>query len=450
MIFKRFYTGVWIRVILLVITCLLFTFALEEYHDLLIQINIGALIILQTVLLIRYVNRANRDLAQFFLSVKNEDTSLSYPKDSYGRSFERLYEQLDRLNEHIHRVKTDLVNQELFNKIIINHINTGILVADPTGKVKLHNLALSKIMDIPVIANIHQLDKIDPGFSEILSGIEAGQRITRKVSIKGKMTALLLRASEYRVHEEALKLISVQDIKPELDDKEMESWQKLIRILTHEITNSIGPINSTIDTIADFFIKSDEGALKEPGEFTPKTLSDTVRGIHIIRERSSGLLDFVQQFRELTLLPRPKKIKIRIHSLFDHVKTLLKEDLEMKGILISGLVHYDDLFILADKSMIEQVLINLVRNAAEAGSNTIALEAFSGEKYLTITITDDGKGINQEDMENIFVPFYTTKESGSGIGLSLSREIMRLHRGTITVISESGRGTTFTLTFTKE
>ena len=261
------------------------------------------------------------------------------------------------------------------------------------------------------------------------------------------MTALLIRASEYTEHDESLKLISMQDIKPELDENEMESWQKLIRILTHEITNSIGPINSTIDTIADFFILGNSGELKEPGQLTLKNVSDTVRGIHIIRERSSGLLQFVQQFRELTLLPRPNKARIPVHTLFEHVKMLLKEDLDMKGIKISGDVYNDHLSVMADKPMIEQVLINLVQNAAEAGSKSIILEAVSREKNTTITITDDGKGIGTDDLENIFVPFYTTKESGSGIGLSLSREIMRLHQGTITVNSESERGSIFTLTF---
>ena len=362
MVFKRFYMVVLIRVILLMITCLILAWSAVNYHDLLISLNIIAFIILQAILLIRYVNRTNRELAQFFLSISNEDTSVSYLKKSHDKSFTKLYEQLDRLNEHVRKIKTDLANQELFNKIIISHISTGIMVINPDGRVKLHNLALSKLLAIPVISNVNQLNNIEPGLPELFLTINPGEGITKKVRIGGTLKELLIRTSGYRENENDYKLISVQDIKPELDDKEMESWQKLIRILTHEITNSIGPINSTIDTIADFFISENEGGIRQLSRLNQKTIDDTVKGIRIIRERSTGLLDFVQQFRDLTLIPGPKPVCISVRSLFDHVSGLMREDLVTKGIVLSSRIDPDDLEINADKPMVEQVLIKRVKN----------------------------------------------------------------------------------------
>ncbi len=446
MVYKRFYTGVLIRVVLLVVTCLAFSWAYIIYQDWLISLNGIALLLFETFLLIRYVNRTNRDLAQFFLSVKNEDTTLSYTKKSYGHSFDNLYKQLDRLNEHIRNIKTDLVNQELFNKIIISHINTGIMVIDANGKVTLHNLALSNLFSIPVINSVFQLDNLKEGFSRLFLNISPGQRITHKIPVRESMKEILIRASEYRTKDQSFKLISVQDIRPELDEKEMESWQKLIRILTHEITNSIGPINSTINTIADFFILNDHG-VKELVQLNQKNINDTVKGIQIIRERSSGLLDFVQRFRDLTLIPKPNRVKIPVVNLFDHIKTLMTDDLYTNGISLTCVPAINDLCFSADKSMVEQVMINLVRNASESGCKKIHLEAGSDENRIWVKVGDDGRGIERENIENIFVPFFTTKETGSGIGLSLSREIMRLHGGTIDVNSEPGKGTVFTLNF---
>lgn len=447
MAFKRFYTGVLIRVILLAITCLVFAFAFYTYHDLLINVNIVALIILQTWFLIRFVNRTNRDLEQFFLSIKNEDTSLSYSRKSFGRSYDALYRQLDILNEHVRQIKSNLTSQELFNKIIISHINTGILVMETTGKVKLHNLALSKLLSIPVISNIYQMDKIQVDFSRVLMNINPGERITKKVRINGELKELLIRTSEYREDGQISKLISIQDIKPELDEKEMESWQKLIRILTHEITNSIGPINSTIDTIADFFITDKERRILKITELNQKVIDNTVKGIHIIRDRSSGLLDFVQKFRDLTLIPQPDITSFPVVKLFDQVMGLMHDHLGSEGIKMTCRIQDHKLILKADKSMIEQVLINLVRNAAEAGGTVIRLEAMPDEKNIVIKVIDNGKGIEKENMDNIFVPFFTTRESGSGIGLSLSREFMRLHHGMIHADSMPGNGTTFTLVF---
>ena len=323
------------------------------------------------------------------------------------------------------------------------------MVMHEGGKVKLHNLALSRLFSIPVISNVFQLNNIDPALGELLLNLNPGESKTVKIRREGYLKELLFRTAGYRERDRDYKLISVQDIKPQLDEKEMESWQKLIRILTHEITNSIGPINSTIDTIADFYITENEEGNKQLSHLSQKTIDDTVKGIGIIRERSSGLLDFVQQFRDLTLIPRPNPVNIPVRALFDHVTLLLKDNLESKKISLYIDVDPEDLTIHADKAMIEQVLINLLRNAAEAGGKNIRLEAGDEERTCLIKISDDGIGIREVEMDNIFVPFYTTKENGSGIGLSLTRQIMLLHGGTINVNSLQGKGSIFTLAFIK-
>jgi signal transduction histidine kinase len=373
---------------------------------------------------------------------------LTYKRKRSGKTFEHLYDQLERINEHIQKIKIDLYNQEAFNKLIISQVDIGIIVVDQHGTVKLLNEAALTLLDLKVFTNMKQLNKIQGDLKELIVKMEPESSKTIKLVINDKICQILFRVNLYKRQDEFFKLISFQDIKKELDIKEMESWQKLIRILTHEITNSIGPINSTIDTISGFFVDDETSMTRKADRLDQKTIDNAVKGIGIIKDRSEGLLDFVQKFRDLTLIPKPGIAKISLRDMFTSMQLLLQEDHKGKDVNLSIDIDPENLMLLADRSLIEQVLINLLRNAIEAGGKTLNLKAMAEDGgCVVIRVQDDGRGIDEETIENIFIPFYTTKSDGSGIGLSLSREIMRMHNGSISVISSPGKGSEFEMVF---
>ena len=242
----------------------------------------------------------------------------------------------------------------------------------------------------------------------------------------------------------------MQNIKNELEEREFDSWQKLIRVLTHEIMNSVGPITSSIDTINE--ILTEENSNRNTSGVSEAVINDTLKGINIIKERSVGLSEFVNNFRSLTLLPTPVPESIELQKLLHEIHYLFKEMLDENNITTEISVYPTNLIITADKKMLEQVIINILTNAIHAlDENTnrkISISAFlSPEQKTIIQVKDNGKGIREQDMEKIFIPFYTTRKDGSGIGLSLARQIMRLHKGKIGIHSVFGEGTTVILNF---
>src|SRR5690606_11575781 len=248
---------------------------------------------------------------------------------------------------------------------------------------------------------------------------------------------------------ENVKLISLQNIQNELEEKEMEAWQNLGRVLTHEIMNSVTPISSLAGIIED--------EIKQhlvPGApiLQPEEMSDIHLSLQTISKRSESLIEFVKEFRSLSNIPKPKPTSVNVQLLLEELATLYKMELNERDIRLLISVYPEDLTILADKGMIEQVLINLIKNAIQAFDEQpvkeITLRAFVSERSRpVISVKDNGSGIDPEALEKIFIPFFTTKKHGSGIWLSLSRQIMRQHQGTLGVKSTVGTGTEFFLRF---
>ena len=270
------------------------------------------------------------------------------------------------------------------------------------------------------------------------------------MKIDNLLQSILIKAAELKFESNVIKLISFQDITNELDKKELDSWQKLIRVLTHEIMNSISPITSLTSVISGYFKKKDDEHPVPPEKIDHQIISKTLSGLDTIEETGKGLLDFVDKFRSLTSLPKPNLSKFTMDSLFRKCKLLMESSIS-NNIKINANVYPEGIALVADYTQIEQVLINLIKNASEALSNkkngTIHLKAFNSEEGTIIQVEDNGIGISNDIIEDIFVPFYTTKENGSGIGLSLSKQIMQNHNGTISVNSVPNKGAIFTLKF---
>jgi len=316
--------------------------------------------------------------------------------------------------------------------------------------VEIFNKAAQKILKVTKLTNLKSLDRVHQNFSEILRTIKPSEQKVVKIDLDDEVLQLSLNAVKLKILNDEIKLVSFQNIKHELEEKELDSWQKLISVLTHEIMNSVSPISSTINTITEQLSKNDIDKPKQIYEIKGKTLSKTIRGLNIIEERSRGLLDFVNKFRSITNLPKPDFKIFSINKLFNNIHLLMKENLEKIAFEIS--VFPLTLNLRADKKMIEQVLINLIMNSIHSvkfdENAEIRIKAFVNENNRKIIqVVDNGQGIPKDQIDEIFIPFFTTKEKGSGIGLSLSRQIIKLHGGTISVQSTPNFETVFSLKF---
>jgi len=315
------------------------------------------------------------------------------------------------------------------------------------------------MFNMATISNIRNLDLIHENFSRILFNLQPSDNkvIVVKVlnndnRLAGKeiLLHLSIKASELRINDRHIKLVSLQNIKPELDAKELDSWQKLIRVLTHEIMNTITPITSLSSAIAVLFQHNNK--VKPVSELDDELIVETVEALNLIEERGKTLISFVDKYRRLSRLPQPIFKPVSIAELVQTAYMLMASELKQRNITTSMEIAEADMNVNVDAGQINQVLINLIKNSMEALANTteprITIRAIvDNDNRSLVQVIDNGKGISDEIMDAIFIPFFTTKEEGSGIGLSLSRQIMRLHGGTITANSIPHRETVFTLIF---
>jgi nitrogen fixation/metabolism regulation signal transduction histidine kinase len=261
---------------------------------------------------------------------------------------------------------------------------------------------------------------------------------------------LLVKANSFTSDNRELILLSVQDIKNELDEKELDSWRKLIRVMMHEIMNSITPITSLSESLAGYFYT--DGKIKITSEIDKKTIETTIRGLEVIREQGKGLISFVESYRKLTRLPKPEKKPFSAKNLIENILILSGSFQHAEHVDVSFNVQPEELEILADEKQISQVLINLVKNAFQANADNSEAKVkilcgLGATGRPEIKVVDNGPGIPDDVLDKVFIPFFTTKENGSGIGLSLSRQIMQMHGGTLKLISNQGKQTAAVLSF---
>jgi len=450
MIYRNFYFNIIVRVILLTVTCFAFTFVYFTVKDYLILINILIIIVLQVYLIIHKLNKTNRDLTNFFAAVQNDDSSIIYQRLVPDKIYQNLYRNFDDINNRIRKLKIESITRNQYLQNVVDHVGIGLLSFDDNENIDILNNAAKSLIKISAIRKLGRLEEIDKSLPGILRELKAGEQKLIKLRIEDELLQISAKATVFKMEEKKIKLVSLQNIKNELEEKELESWQKLIRILTHEIMNSISPISSTIKTIKEFL--SSNKKAKSINDIEQEIIDDSVKGLNIIEERSDGLVDFVEKFRSLTLLPKPIFKQFSIKELFENIKLLMAKKLQENNILLEIEVIPESLLLTADKKLVEQILINLINNSIQAFDNVedrkIILKAlYVANKNALIQVIDNGIGISDENMERIFVPFFTTKYKGSGIGLSLSREIMRLHNGKIRVRSTPEKETVFTLEF---
>lgn len=448
MAFNDFRFRVALRVVMLGITMALFVFMINR-PNMIFAAGLTSLIILgQLIELYRYSTQTNRKLTRFLESVKYSDFISGFAHDNkLGRSFRELNTAFNEVLEAFRKTRSEKEEHWQYLNTIVQQVRTGIISFDPEGQVQLINPIAKKFIGLQNIKNISELKEFNPRLYEALLEVQSGKSNLYKA---GTEYLLTLQATEMRIRGNLVKLVTLQNIQTELQKQELEAWQNLTRVLRHEIMNSITPISSLTSTLReildhDLVSRNNHYELKSDGA------EDLREGLTTIENRSKGLIKFIDAYREYTSVPQPKLKTIRLQDLLEKVAQFLKPEIRKTKIEFIYNCSSEYLTLQADEELIEQVLINLVKNAVEAIEHTqnpkIELKGMNDGNEIVIQVMDNGPGIIPEAIERIFIPFFTTKKTGSGIGLALSRQIMQMHQGTLTVESTPEVKTTFTLRF---
>lgn len=449
--FKDVKLNISLRLLGLLLTMYILTSLIKENSFILTIIFIAVVLGVQVFSLYKYLDKSRDNLVTFLQAIKSRDFSQSYATDTDNEDQNKVNKEYNEIVDQFNRVKKGREADFQYLKNIVQHVGIGLITFGESGDVQIINTAAKKLLKIRHIENIKELSGLSEELVDIFFRLKTGGRDLIKMDIQGDIVQLAVYAIELTLRNEDFKLISVQNIQSELEEKEMEAWQNLVRVLTHEIMNSVTPISSLANTVEDELeAKLSNG--QEIKTITTEEVEDLHLAVKTIQKRSAGLIRFVQDFRNLTHIPKPKIRSVKVKPMIEQIVMLMKTEIEEKHVQLNMIVEPDDMTINADKELIEQVLINLVKNASQAfdeeTNRLVEIKAnFNDKGRPLITVKDNGSGIDEEALQKIFIPFFTTKKSGSGIGLSLSRQIMRQHQGVLAVKSQVDEGTEFELRF---
>lgn len=447
--FNNYRVNISIRIAVLGLTIYLMVNLVTNHPMALTQWIMLFLLGVQVISLFRYLDNLHKKMTAMLNAIPDED--VYYPEDS-GSSFDFLYKEFNKVAHKMRSGRGEKDEQYTYLRNIVKHLGIGLVTFNRQGEVQIINTAARRLFDVQHLGRVDELKTLSPLLVETFHNLKTGGSDLVKIEKKGEIIQLSVYAIELTLRGEVFKLVSLQNIQNELEEKEMEAWQNLIRVLTHEIMNSVTPISSLAASVDRELL-----TYIQEGEQTCAIDSDEMKDIHMavqtIQKRSEGLIRFVTDFRNLTRIPVPKLQMVQVQEIFNRVGVLLKHDLQAANITLKIAVEPEGLSINADQELIEQVLINLVKNAIQAleereAGRKICLSAHAEPKRrVVINVEDNGSGIEEEALKKIFIPFFTTKQQGSGIGLSISRQIMRQHKGSISVKSTIDEGTTFSLKF---
>lgn len=448
--FKSFAIGVLIRVILISLTAIVGAYFYIQNGSILQGFLFLWLLVFLSFNLITYVTVTNRKVSRFLESIRYSDFSSSFTKDSsLGGSFKEMNMSFNEVIDAFKKTRAQKEEQMLFLQIMIQHINTGIISFDSEGKIGVINGAAKQLLQIPQFKDIHDLGKLSKDLLNEVLNLKPSGSFSIKINSD---LHLNVQSASFKMEGQNWTLLSFQNIKSELQKNELEAWQNLTKVLRHEIMNSMTPIASLASSLG--IILEEDVKENEDGELAldKESFMDLSEGLETIFKRSNGLVDFVNAYRDYTNIPQPDLKVFQVKVLFENIRVLLKEELSKSNIQLIIDLSPSDLEVIGDQELIQMILINLIKNGKEAmekaTNRRIILKAgMDSHSRPFIQVIDHGEGIVPEALEKIFVPFYTTKKSGSGIGLAISRQIMNLHKGSLEVTSKPGEQTVFSLVF---
>ena len=438
------------RIAILVFTIFAFSSALKlESSSILLAIGLLVAIVFQVSQLIKIIEKPPQDVASLLNELKFDEVTSTFKTENTNPSVKQLQQEMNDALGKLRQNRKEKDSEYQFFKNIVQHVGIGILTFKKDQTIQIINNAAKRLLRIDRAEKLSDLREVSDALVESYLKLKTGGRELVRVKNGDETVQLSIYAIELTLRGEEVKLISMSNIQSELEEKEMEAWQNLVRVLTHEIMNSVTPISSLAGVVEE-----ELGRKLVANELSMKRdeAEDMHLSVQTISKRSEGLIKFVKEFRSLTHIPKPKLTEVAVKPLLDELAMLHKKELADKNIAITISVEPGDIKINADRTLIEQVLINLIKNAIQAfeekPAQQISLASYFNEKgSVIISVKDNGTGIEPEALEKIFIPFFSTKKTGSGIGLSLSKQIMRQHEGSITVKSILGEGTEFLLRF---
>jgi two-component system, NtrC family, nitrogen regulation sensor histidine kinase NtrY len=444
---KRFGWNILIRVILVFGTMFLASLAVvREWY--LLEVIVIPLIIFQFFDYYRFHRKAQHEIEQFVESVHYRDFSRYFDVKHAPAELQPFRSGFNEINSTFKVISKEKETQYLHLKTILEIVDTGILSYETeSGEILWMNESLKSLLKIPYLKTIHSLEKRNKELYEEVITLASGANKVCTIERDHNRYKVLLSATTFQNDQKKFKLIAFQNINEALDESESTAWQKLLSVMTHEIMNSVAPISSLAETLKSNIKES----MRQP-ESSRETLNDIETGISTIQKRSEGLLKFTETYRSLSRITKAELAKVQVMELFEQVQQLMQPTIEKKNIDLEVILRDPFLLLDADSDLLEQVLINLILNAVDAVKDrphpkiTLSAEQDLYGK-VTIKIADNGAGIKPELLDKIFVPFFSTKKTGSGIGLSLCKQIMLLHKGNIQVQSEEGVGTVVNLHF---
>jgi len=445
MIAKTSYTAILFRSILLFVTLAATSFFLVKTWFLWAALA-APFLIYQMVEFFRFQKKTHEEVNQFLEAIHYRDFSRQFDVKHASADIQPLRQGFNEINTTFKVISKEKETQYQYLQKILELVDTGILSYEvESGEVIWMNETLKRLLELPYLRTIHSLQKRNEALFAELQAIRPSETRIVTVHLEKSTFKALLSASAFQINGKGSKLIAFQNVNEALDETESKAWQKLLSVMTHEIMNSVAPISSLAETLKNRLQVAST-------QLEDDAVEDLELGIDTIKRRSEGLLKFAETYRSLNKITTLNLKKIYVRELFAHLHQLMQPTFEQKGVELETILKNPDLQMQADPSLLEQVFINLIVNALEAVKETaqpkIILSADATlDKKIILKVGDNGSGMPEEVMDKIFIPFFSTKKNGSGIGLSLCKQIVMLHKGTIQVQSKQGQGTVFVMQF---
>jgi two-component system, NtrC family, nitrogen regulation sensor histidine kinase NtrY len=442
MVFKRHHLHLIILIIFLVISSTFLGWALSS-PNIHLAILLGIAIVVDFVLLYLQLTRTNREILFFFSALENDDTSIRYSSTYRSRFIDELHQHLNRLNESYREMKLDNEKREQYFSQILEHLSSGLMLITKTGHINHINDEALRLLNLPQLTHIRALFQKYPELQGRIKGMNSLDRseITIQDTATGLKKILGLQLVEINLNGEDVRVVTIHDLSAGMERKEIDDWIRLIRVMSHEIMNSLAPITSISTTLKEIWADHTGSLAKSaPSE---AIIGKTLKGLDAIAEQSEGLTTFFESYRVLSRIPDPVKKEFYLCQMLEKLETLVINNKENRGIGIYFTCFDPGLKLLADEQMITQVMLNLVKNAVQAVEGIkqaeIRVSADSQENRIVLSVTDNGEGITQDISDEIFMPFFTTRKKGTGVGLSYSRQVMAMNGGRIEFDSQPGR-----------
>lgn len=439
------------RVLALLLLCGMLFWTLQHTDWIATPLVCSGLLALLVLNLIRYVERTARDLSAFLQLAAHNDFTTPLTPPGKGRAFQELQEAYRVLARRLQSLSQQKAADHRYLEAVVDHVGVALCCLDAQGRVTMLNRPAHRLFQVPHLHSLQSFQRIDAHLPALLQSLGDGERALLPVQRGDEVLQLVLFATTFELLGAHYKLVSFQNIRDELERREVDSWQKLISVLTHEIMNSVTPIIALSRLLHDTMI-DDSSTPLQMRTLEPPEREDMLRSITAIHARSSGLLEFVRTYRSFSKVPAPRFAEVKVRALLERSRTLMAQDLGTQPVAIEVSCEPADLKVRVDPLQIEQVLINLMRNAAEALSGhpapCIRLTGLRDEQgQALLQVIDNGPGISEEHLDSIFVPFFTTKRGGTGVGLAISRQLVQANRGSLSVHSKAQEGSVFVLRF---